>query len=79
MKQLQVLAGRCNQQWSGSVIIYTDPDPPINNQNIQRNLDFYSFVTSLYCNLPKDLLFVGILKATEKKNRIRMLSQWYGS
>ncbi len=61
-------------------------DPSINKQKIQKNLDFYCFVTNVnvpkVSNKPKKRRknwFFAILKATEEKSRIRIRNPVYGS
>ncbi len=67
-----ISVGDLDSYWTlgyGSVIICTnpyldtDPDPSANSQ---KNLDFSCFLTSLW------LIFVGVLKATYEKSRIRI-------
>jgi hypothetical protein len=72
---------------SGSVSIYTDPNPAIIKQKIKKTLISTGNLPSLKTgvNKPKfskskKLIFVDILKTTEEKSRprIRGTVQWYG-
>jgi hypothetical protein len=63
---------------SGSEIICTDPDPSLNKQKIEKTL------ISTFSGFPNDLfslniVFVGISKTTDGKNRTRICNQEHGS